>query len=164
MKLFTKPYLIFFAFSLLFYVLFDGLYTTYLIYYRPYFDNSYEWYHFSQKNYIPSKTELIFSGFRSLPIFINGLLTTTALIITAEKLNVFDKSRKIFLNSLYTAIVLTILFTALYAISTFIWYKWFANFTTSFCAEILKGQLPFFAILYFIGILPITVILKKKIN
>jgi hypothetical protein len=111
---------------------------------------------------LPTKMELLFSGFQSSRVIINSLAIGIVLIIVAKELNTFKNYKKGIWQIMYTSFSWMILFATLYLISEFIWYRTGANFSTSFSLVIIRKQLPFLMVLYFILIIPIVAILYKK--
>jgi len=161
MKYIGKPYLILFVFSVLFFLFFVGLYTIYTIYYLPYFQSDYESFTF-YSNKLPTKIELLFGGFQSVNIILHSLSIGIVLTFLAKKLNTFNYSKKGFGQILYTSFSWTTLFAVLYFVSELIWYKTVANFSSSFSLGVIRTQLPYLIVLYFMSSLPIVAILYRK--
>lgn len=161
MKYIGKPYLTLFVFSVLFFLFFVGSYTIYTIYYLPYFHPDYVSYTFYSKQ-IPTKLELLFTGFQSGYIILHSLTIGIVLTFLAKKLNTFFYFKKGFRQILITSFIWTMLFSALYIISEFIWHKTVANFSSSFSIGVIRAQLPFLLALYFLLLLPIVALLYRR--
>lgn len=161
MKYLSKPYLTLSIFSVLFLLFFSGLYSMYTVYFLPYFQSNYEWYSFPDKQ-APTKIQLLFSGFQSGRLILYALAMGLVLIILAKELKTFNHFKKGTWQILSTSFSWTTLFAALYCVSEFIWYKTIANFSSSFSLGIIRAQLPYLIVLYFILIVPTVAILYKK--
>lgn len=161
MKSLGIPYLTLFLFSVVFFLFFVGLYSIYTIYYLPYFQPQYEFYIY-YNDQLPNKTRLLFSGFQSGHIILHSLVIGIVLTFLAKKLNTFTYSKKGFRQILITSFIWTMLFAALYIISEFIWYKTVANFSSSFSIGVIRAQLPFLIVLYYLFLLPIVAILYRR--
>ncbi len=67
MKFFDRQIVITFFSSCIFLFLFPGLFSCYFIFYSNYFDQTtYEWYAFYDGGHMPSKLEMLMSGFKNL--------------------------------------------------------------------------------------------------
>lgn len=163
-KIKTRFYIIFIL-TTLFLLLFPGIYLYYDIYLSNYFPRPYERFVIFPTGKAPSLTT----------VFVNGVLnyvTLSACILIAFLFSklcslFFDKTffKFSWLNSLFIAVILTLLLTLFYYIYLFLSYKIENGFITSFIFEITSPQIKLLALLYFFIIFPITLVcIKKRIN
>lgn len=155
MRYLAKPYLTLFVYSVLYFLFFIGLYTIYTVYYLPNLQSDYEL-HVFYTSKVPTKMEILFSGFQSGYIILHSLVIGIILVLLAKKLNTFNYTKKGIRQILYTSFSWTTLYAALYFISELIWYISVADFSTSFSLGVIRAQLPYLVSLYFMLSLPIV--------
>lgn len=162
MKYLTNSSFVLFIFSILFNLCFYGFYLVYTLYVLPYFQtSSYTMFYFAPDGKLPTTFELLTIGFKSISVWTQSFIIGVLLVYLTCYCRKFIQSKNGLSQVLYTTFIETILFTLLFAISEFIWYKIFLNDNVNFTLEILLSQIPLVMILYCVTLFPITVVLKN---
>jgi hypothetical protein len=148
----NSAYKFLFVFTLLFILLFSGVWTLYDLYYSAYFSDSYEWYAFPAGQSMPSKLAVLTFPFRSLYHILFATVVSLVLIMLTKLLVLIKTEKRKYTERIYTSLQLSILFGCLYISLAFLFDRLLAGKLCSTPGH-LKLQLICAMILYFISLL-----------
>lgn len=159
-----QQFLIIIISTTLFLVFFSGLYFCYEVYYSSYFSTGkYDWFIFSTGGKIPSESEILLSGFKSLTNWVFCILISLPFYFIVKYFmeKWFIKSG--WLNTIIKSCILTLLLAIIYFSYLFLYYIINNSYKINYSLSLIKDQFLLFNILYFIQSSLMVSVLKNNL-